>query len=430
MISCQKPKIGILNHFFFNNSSLYTSWINEVDAEFYPYEKYDVNWLPTEKLDLLITHLHYHAPESSILINAVSKEIPTLVLADGILEYRNTWHKPSIPPASIFQPVLGHKVATIGRSQARFLESWGNLGKCEVVGLPRLDEYIGRKPRERKAGETFRVLITTAKTPGFTPGQIDAVQESLKDLLNWFLSFPEIEGKKIQPVWRLTEGLSEKLGINNHNSIIGSGDLASLLASVDAMITTPSTVMLEGMLQGIPVALLDYNNCPHFVPAAWEVTASQHIGKTMSQLLDPPNSRMLYQDTILHDSLECRSPAKQRMINLVNEMVEISRKCKTLNRSLEFPDRILKDSSLDHHLPEEKFDLKRLYPNHSVFSQMDRSLLQVENGHLKLEIEKLKNELQVSREKARFAEKQLKNIKSTYAWRFYKTIPIVRNFFS
>jgi hypothetical protein len=41
-----------------------------------------------------------------------------------------------------------------------------------------------------------------------------------------------------------------------------------VLASVDAVISTPSTAMLEGMLQGLPVAVLDFHNRPHYVPAA------------------------------------------------------------------------------------------------------------------------------------------------------------------
>ena len=51
---------------------------------------------------------------------------------------------PDIVPGSIFQPVVGHKIACLGRSQARILESWGNVGKCEIVGAPRLDRLIGK----------------------------------------------------------------------------------------------------------------------------------------------------------------------------------------------------------------------------------------------------------------------------------------------
>ncbi len=79
----------------------------------------------------------------TLLRRAVERGIPTLILADGILEYRNTWEHPQLPAGSLFQPVLGHKIACLGRSQARILESWHNGNRCEVTGSPRFD-YVRR----------------------------------------------------------------------------------------------------------------------------------------------------------------------------------------------------------------------------------------------------------------------------------------------
>jgi hypothetical protein len=93
--------------------------------------------------------------------------------------------------------------------------------------------------------------------------------------------------------------------------------LTEQLATVDALITTPSTVQIEGMLAGVPVALIDYLNRPHFVPAAWTMTAPCQIAETVPMLLAPDARRMLYQDTILHDAVECRSPATPRVAALI-----------------------------------------------------------------------------------------------------------------
>lgn len=413
----QNYKIGILNNWAYKKTKLYSPWIYELNAEVYPYKEYHINWLPTENLDLLITHLHYQEPEASILLNAISQNIPTLILSDGILEYRNTWDKPispstdgtieyrgieypPLPPASVFQPVLGHKIAALGRSPTRLIESWGNIGKCEIVGLPRLDEYLTRSPRHRQVNEPFRILIMTARTPGFNQQQMKAVQESLQDLKSWLFANPKIDGLKIQPLWRLTQNLDEVIGVDSSiaDDLTGA-ELASVLENVDAMITTPSTAMLEGMLQGIPVALLDYNNCPHFVPAAWRIAAPQHIEQVIPELINPPAPKMLYQDTILHDALECKTPAKNRMVQLVQSMIEIGRSCKENNQTLEFPMQILPDPQSGHHLPEKRFDLQQLYPDHPVFGNMDRTCLQVENGHLKLEVARLKQRLATTQAK-------------------------------
>jgi hypothetical protein len=108
---------------------------------------------------------------------------------DGILEWRFIWanRDPTLGELSRprYQPVLSHKVACIGRSQARLFESWGNLGRCEVMGLPRLDALLGRRPRSRVPGEPFRLLIATARMPAFTHGQLRLVEQSLRDMKEW-----------------------------------------------------------------------------------------------------------------------------------------------------------------------------------------------------------------------------------------------------
>ena len=59
-------------------------------------------------------------------------------------------------------------ICILNHSQARVLESWGNAGKCEIVGLPHLDRYCEFKRRLRQPDEPFRILMMTAKTPFFT----------------------------------------------------------------------------------------------------------------------------------------------------------------------------------------------------------------------------------------------------------------------
>jgi hypothetical protein len=143
--------------------------------------------------------------------------------------------------------------------------------------------------------------------------------------------------------------------------------------------------MLEAMLNGLPVALLDYNNCPHYVPAAWTVSAPRHLDQVLPELIDPPPAKMLYQDTVLHDALECRSPAAPRMVRLIEEMIRITHDCLERNEPVVFPPRILTEHQQGYHMPEERFDMQALYPDHPVFADMDRATLQVQ-------IEQLKNE--------------------------------------
>jgi hypothetical protein len=279
----------------------------------------------------------------------------TIYAIDGILEWRNSWELPEELGCSpsVMRPVLSHKAACIGRSQARVLESWGNLGKCEVVGVPRFDRLAGCRPRQRPAHEPFRVLVVTAKCPGFGAEQIARTTDSLRDLKQWFDAHPALGDERLEPLWRLTYGLEQAIGVQNHLADTTGKDLASVLETVDAVIATPSTVMLEAMLQGLPVALLDYHNRPHYVPAAWRITAAAHLDEIVPQLVRPAEPLMLYQQSILTDALECRTPATPRLIELVDAMRRIAHDCLARGVSPAFPRRILADPQDGHHLPEQ-----------------------------------------------------------------------------
>jgi len=317
----------------------------------------------------------------------------TLYAIDGILEWRSSWEdsQPETIPG-VMRPILSHKIACIGKSQARILESWGNLGKCEVVGVPRFDRLLGRQPRTRTEQEPFKVLILTAKCPGFSPEQIERTKHSLADLKAWFDSHTSWQGTPIQPIWRITAGLDKAIGVTNALQDTTGKDLASILERVDAVITTASTTMLEGMLQGVPVALLDYHNCPHYVPAAWVISSREHLDRVVPELLHPPEPKLLHEQFLLHDSLECRTLATPRLLELVQQMLRISDECLERGEPLAFPNRILPGHGDDPHLPEEGFDLQRLYAQHPVFGNLDRASLQVQLSESMAELQKAKRE--------------------------------------
>ncbi|MDB6111158.1 MAG: hypothetical protein JWR69_2908 [Pedosphaera sp.] len=316
---------------------------------------------------VLVTHDTYCEPARSVIREAVALGIPTLILADGILEYRNTWEHPQLIPGAVFQPVLGHKIACLGRSQARHLQSWDNVGKCEVVGSPRLDRYHGLKRRRKHPDQPFRLLVMTAFTPYFTDYQHHLVHAALRDLKGFLSGQQSSGGLGIETVWRLTKGLHEELGVGSTTTDFSGDELAEILQKVDAVITTPSTAMLEAMMLGLPVAALDYSNSPAYVQPAWIITARKHIPEVVAELLKPAEPKLLFQDTTLHDSLECFTPATPRMVRLILEMIECGRQAKEEGRPLRFPGRILECESEGQHLRENRFCLKKLYSGPSLW---------------------------------------------------------------
>jgi hypothetical protein len=278
--------------------------------------------------------------------------------------------------------VLSHKIACIGRSQARLFESWGNAAQTEIVGVPRFDRSLGRAPRVRRPDEPFAILVLTAKWPGFNEEQWRRASQSLKDLKRWLDEHPYIGGQPVTSLWRITQGLEQEVGVDNSLRDTTGQDLAAELERDDAVVTTPSTTMLEGMLQQVPVALLDYNNCPHYVPAAWSITAQPHFDQVIPELLAPPPAKMLYQQHLLHDALECVTPARPRMAELITRMSAHARHELAQGRTLCFPPRMLLGAN---EAPSRAcaIDYARLFPSASFSTSDDVARLQLELADLR-----------------------------------------------
>jgi len=328
--------------------------------------------------DLVIT-FDEHDCELGMLIGEMARRgIATLQIMDGILEWRRTWNYPtSAMKRPLNQPALAHKVACLGKADARIMESWGNVGKCEIVGSPRFDHLVNAKRESRitpVTGRPLRLLVMTAKTPGFTPEQIETTYASLADIRDLLGTRPDVE-----IIWRVTQNMHAKLGVRDTVRDVTGGELHEVLRQVDAVITTSSTAVLESMLCGLPTAILDYHNCPHYVAAAWRITSKTQIEPVIEALRVPPLERMLYQEYCLHDALSCATPALPRMARLIEEMVRIRKGSQTSAGSdLTFPHRILDDPGEHVSWPSERFNLERLYPHHAVFGRSDLTAMQAE----------------------------------------------------
>lgn len=276
---------------------------------------------PARWLDISPARLAHQPPDLDLVLvndetwpycaagiaNATRLGIPTLHLPDGSCEWRNTWNHQKTAP--FMKPLLSTNIACLGNSQARLLESWGNGGKCVVTGSPRFDWLVGKRPRHPRKST---ILIATARRPFFQHADEKAVIASLVDLKSWL-----DEHTTITPLWRLTGGLEQIIGVRNSATI----PLADQLAKVDAVISTPSNVILESMAHGLPVAMLDYTNSPQYIRAAWSITAKTHLNDSIHGILAAESCRMKWQSTLLADQLECQTEATPRVIALIEKLL-------------------------------------------------------------------------------------------------------------
>ncbi len=386
----EKYRIGIADS---RNSHIYfRSVCEQLDVEVVLVDDVTTEQLESGlELDLCIVNGEYWPEQIFLLSAAKSRRIPTLHIMDGMLEWRNTWDHPQLI-SPFLQPVMADKVACLGKSQARILESWGNYGKCEVVGSPRLDALLEYQ-REDKSDHEFTLLVTSARTPWFNGIQKSRVVQGIIDLQKGIAELDKNKGTHTRVIWRVHDDLFSELVQPGTAVNHAGGKLADLLRQADAIVTTPSTIMLEGMLSRIPVAVIDYSNSPQYVQSAWSITASEHIYPALLELQKPPQSRLVLQDYFLHDALECYSPAGPRLATLIQELLKARSECLRNQQPLAFPCSIMEESMGSHHLPETRFDLAKLYPDHPVYSDYDKASLQAELLHYQSRLKQLSDEI-------------------------------------
>ncbi|MFN9183006.1 MAG: hypothetical protein ACK6DN_07950 [Planctomycetota bacterium] len=360
-------------------SRLYTSWLDRLPVPWEIVEGVAADWEPPADAGIVITHMHYRWEEVRAIRRVTEQNrIPVLILADGILEYRNLYEHPDLADGCIFQPVMGHKLACIGRAQARVVESWGNVGKCEVVGLPRLDSLLTDPAPPIRTEGPFRLLIATATTPFFNAQQREAVVESLLHFKQRLEANGRVNGRRMEVTWRLTGGLERDLGLEKDSESVVRPPLSEAIDRADAVITTPSTLYLESVLKQRPTAILDFYNSPNFVSAAWTINAPRHFNAILSELANPPAAKMLFQETELHDQLACQSPATPRMIELTLALMRAREDSLRSGELLQLPRRMLADPLQGFAPVEPRFDLAQLFPGNEVFGESELERVQVE----------------------------------------------------
>lgn len=356
---------------------------------------------------------HFHEARSAIR-QLQESSVATLYAIDGILEWRNAWVNREDEPACpwTMRPSLCHKVACMGPAQYRVLRKWGNQGRLEMVGLPRLDPWIDDRPSlsvavdKWRSRQSNRVLVMTAKCPGFTSDQKATTVKSLSDLKSYFDGVTGTDAS-FHVTWRLTEGLADELGVENRMTGIQGEELRAQIQAADFVVTTPSTAMVESMLEGRPVAMLDYHRMPHLTEAAWKIQGPEDITLCFDKLTDATHEgvadfarRMVWQETLLEDTLDCVPNATQRLNTLVDRMLIEAHLATQENRPLDFSKPLLTQEDRQGPLVNQSVNFSLLYSGVAEFSECDPLVLQQQtaelrrhNRQLELQVAQLQEEL-------------------------------------
>jgi hypothetical protein len=279
--------------------------------------------------------------------------IPVIYVVDGSMEWSHLWNNLSwIRPAGTnLQPLIGSDLCVFSQHQARIFASMGMASRIHVVGLPRLDAIS--RDRVVTSGAKPRIVVATSRTAGHDVEQQAMVLRALRDLQTWFATRSDLD-----VVWRIAADLAEDVGVEPDVA----GDVSDVLARATALISLPSTCLLEGMHKGIPVAQLEYRPVPLYTATAWEIRCASHIPGVVHELLYPPPAKLAWQDTCFADELEA-GDATGRLAEVIRG---------AMARTENYP-----DSSQPVRI-HGKLDYKQIYSELSSFAMDDAAVLQYE----------------------------------------------------
>ena len=317
--------------------------------------------------DIVIVVSDWRHNVAKILIDAKALGIPTLMMQDGtldwIIQYEGDLYAGS-GGAAHYHPILSDKIACIGHQTARILSSWCGAEKVEVVGFPILSNEIedaNKYKNEKKIAlskDKYTILVTSPRQGWFSEEHKIAFLQALSDIKEYIGT-----QKNIDVTWRLARNLSNILQVENKLKEKESYELVELIKDADIVISAQSTVVIEAMLYGKPVAIIDYLNSPQFYGTAWFITSKEQIEKTINSMLQRKADRMLYQEYQLNDVLYFKENTIDRAVLLIEKMVDYA-KYNNINE-VAFPENILEYNN--PFLNKIAVNIKEIYPKISEF---------------------------------------------------------------
>lgn len=314
-----------------------------------------------------------------------ANKIPTILLMDGLIEWRHFFENPKwsrFKNESPYLPINCDKIFVAGASTSRFLSFLGNNGKCEITGLPRMDVHQLKKPRQKKVNnEVFKIGVLSGNTPGYLEQHISETKQMFLDIYNWGNLSTEVKLR-----WRIRKGFEKQLDFQISNNPEES--LEDFFNDVDAIITQPSTIAYEAMIYGLPVIIADYGNSPNYMSSAWKINSKEHLQIVFEEVKRGEKLKFMYQYNLLQDNLAFIQNSSYVSGNLINDIIKFS-KSKTFNGH--FPPNMIMD--LSKRIKILKFEplTEPLFGHRLIYEFSDEAKLQEEVVKLRVKILKLES---------------------------------------
>lgn len=246
--------------------------------------------------DLVVYTIYSSCLYNKIIFDCYINEVKTLLLFDGIAEFSNFTNNKRISKLNFdnYHPIIADNLAVVGESAKKYFEEYG------VKVLNHLPPRVNTMSDGVYCcnDQVFDFLITTANTAYYN----DSEKGLLLKLLEAVVA--ELSNLGVSFCFRVfDESISEYLKISEDINFI-DGDFNSCLKRVRCVVTTPSSIMLDSMVQGRPVGLLLYRDSPLFIQSGWSIFLGSNLSDTFLSMMSKDKKRMTFQKCQVRENLQ------------------------------------------------------------------------------------------------------------------------------
>ncbi len=255
--------------------------------------------------DLVVQSHFTNLTHQDLIFQCKENNIPTLFIFDGIFDWANTYENPKHGKLNLYigKPFLHDFVFSVSGGNALNYLKFKNKDSSFIKYIPERNIMYKHKGEDEIKFASRTILITTANTAYFNDREYDNLVVLINKIRNICLQ------EEISIVYRIFD---EKL---KSDLIIDSGDnfvdckFSDVLAHVDLVMSTPSTINIDVINNELPLCTLVYRNSPMLNTGGWIVYDDRSAKDALHQILDCDNDvdyieRLNYQKSLVSSESE------------------------------------------------------------------------------------------------------------------------------
>jgi hypothetical protein len=232
--------------------------------------------------------------------------VKSIGLQDGVIEYAHSWGKRR--SNFRYRPVLTDKIGVFGQFSKDILVSWGcPEERIFITGRPAMQSFECLFNNTVQGSEEYDFLIAPANAPFYDAYQEKNFIDGINDLCDF------LKARQYTFLLRIKKKLFPLFHDSLHQYFQDSSSRQGIeftIINSKAVITTPSTVILDSFYLQKPTAILNYNNESLYLNSPWNISHKDQLEAVIEEMKCPPQSKIELQNLHLKYHLDTNSPTK------------------------------------------------------------------------------------------------------------------------